>query len=102
MTVLYLAVLIKNLISGASSAIFVGHLASLVSKEFAVMQCAFMSSLSFITGTMFSALAGYMIDKFGFAYMTTMAIWIALFAAAIVLINEIMNKRISVGKTTRV
>lgn len=93
LTVLYLAVLIKNLISGASSAIFVGHLASLVSKEFAVMQCAFMSSLSFITGTMFSALAGHLIDQFGFAYMTGMACWIALFAAAVVLVDNALTRR---------
>lgn len=92
LTVLYLAVLIKNLISGASSAIFVGHLASLVSKEFAVMQCAFMSSLSFVTGTLFSAIAGHLIDKHGFSYMTYLACLIALFAAAVVLTNEVITK----------
>lgn len=82
---LYVAIFIKNIISGTASAIFVGHLATLVSKEFAAVQCAIISSISFTTGTLLSAMAGEYIDRHGFAAMTGVASVGAVLAGVIVL-----------------
>ena len=89
LTMLYLAILIKNIISGIASAIFAGHLATLVSKEFAAVQCAIISSISFTTGTLLSAMAGEFIDQHGFAAMTTVASGGALLAGVTVLAMDL-------------
>lgn len=81
---LYDAIFIKNIISSTASAIFVGHLATLVSKEFAAVQCAINSSISFTAGTLLSAMAGEYIDQHGFAEMTWVASGSALLAGVIV------------------
>lgn len=66
---LYLAITLKNVPSGMASAIFVGFLASLVNRRHAAVQCAIFSSLSFVIGTIASAMAGSLIDELGFAQM---------------------------------
>lgn len=90
---LYLAITIKNLCSGAASAIFVGFLASLVSRRYATIQCAIFSSVSFVSGAIVSAVAGSLIDAVGFAGMLEYASGFALVAAALsVLLTGTFNR----------
>ncbi len=78
---LYLAITLKNLCSGAASAIFVGFLASLVNRRYATAQCAIFSSLSFVIGAIVSAMTGSLIDEVGFARMLEYASGCAIVAA---------------------
>lgn len=89
---LYCALTIKNFASGCASGIFVGHLSTLVSREFAAVQCAIFSSLSFATGTLGAAVAGDLIDHWGFAAMTQDASLIAILAALVVLLDALVAR----------
>lgn len=64
---LLLAISYENISTGLALAAFVAFLSGIVSKKFAAVQYAVLSSLTFLIGSLGKGLAGEMIDKYGYA-----------------------------------
>jgi PAT family beta-lactamase induction signal transducer AmpG len=64
---LLLAISYENISTGLALAAFVAFLSGIVSKKFAAVQYAVLSSLTFLIGSLGKGMAGEMIDKYGYA-----------------------------------
>ena len=64
---LLLTISYENISTGLALAAFVAFLSGIVSKKFAAVQYAVLSSLTFLIGSLGKGLAGEMIDKYGYA-----------------------------------
>lgn len=64
---LLLTISYENISTGLALAAFVAFLSGIVSKKFAAVQYAVLSSLTFLIGSLGKGMAGEMIDKYGYA-----------------------------------
>ncbi len=64
---LLLAICYENISTGLAGAAFVAFVSGIVSKKFAAVQYALLSSLTFLIGSLGKGFAGEMIDKYGYA-----------------------------------
>jgi MFS transporter, PAT family, beta-lactamase induction signal transducer AmpG len=64
---LLLTICYENVSTGLALAAFVAYLSSIVSKKFAAVQYALLSSLTFLIGSLGKGLAGEMIERDGYA-----------------------------------
>src|SRR3569623_845602 len=64
---LLLTICYENISTGLAGAAFVAFVSGIVSKKFAAVQYALMSSLTFLIGSLGKGVAGEMIDKYGYA-----------------------------------
>lgn len=63
---LLLAICYENISLGIAGACFVAYISSIVSKRFAAVQYALLSSLTFLIGSLARGVAGEMFDKMGY------------------------------------
>jgi PAT family beta-lactamase induction signal transducer AmpG len=64
---LLLTIAFENISTGIAGAAFVAYVSSIVSKRFAAVQYALLSSLTFLIGSLARGVAGEMFDKLGYA-----------------------------------
>jgi PAT family beta-lactamase induction signal transducer AmpG len=64
---LLLTICYENISTGLAGAAFVAFVSGIVSKKFAAVQYALLSSLTFLVGSLGKGFAGEMIDKYGYA-----------------------------------
>jgi MFS transporter, PAT family, beta-lactamase induction signal transducer AmpG len=64
---LLITICYENISTGLAGACFVAYVSSIVSKRFAAVQYALLSSLTFLIGSLARGLAGEMFDKLGYA-----------------------------------
>lgn len=64
---LLLTISYENISTGLALAAFVAFLSGIVSKKFAAVQYAVLSSLTFLIGSLGKGMAGEMIDRYGYA-----------------------------------
>jgi PAT family beta-lactamase induction signal transducer AmpG len=64
---LLLTISYENISTGLALAAFVAFLSGIVSKKFAAVQYAVLSSLTFLIGSLGKGMAGEMIDQYGYA-----------------------------------
>lgn len=64
---LLMAICLENISTGIAGAAFVAYLSSIVSKQFAAVQYALLSSLTFLIGSLARGVAGEAFDVMGYA-----------------------------------
>jgi PAT family beta-lactamase induction signal transducer AmpG len=64
---LLLTISYENVSTGIAGAAFVAYVSSIVSKRFAAVQYALLSSLTFLIGSLGRGVAGEMFDTYGYA-----------------------------------
>jgi len=84
---LLLAICYENVSTGLALAAFVAYLSSIVSKKFAAVQYAVLSSLTFLIGSLGRGLAGEMFDTLGYATVFRYVAAVGLLAIVFVLLE---------------
>ncbi|MGN6820824.1 MAG: AmpG family muropeptide MFS transporter [Sphingomonas sp.] len=84
---LLLTICYENISTGLALAAFVAFLSGIVSKKFAAVQYAVLSSLTFLIGSLGKGLAGEMIDKLGYATVFRYVAAVGLLAILFVLLE---------------
>jgi PAT family beta-lactamase induction signal transducer AmpG len=84
---LLLTICYENISTGLALAAFVAFLSGIVSKKFAAVQYAVLSSLTFLIGSLGKGLAGEMIDKLGYAAVFRYVAAVGLLAIIFVLLE---------------
>lgn len=84
---LLLAISYENITTGLALAAFVAYLSSIVSKKFAAVQYAVLSSLTFLIGSLGKGVAGEMFDTLGYAPVFRYVAAVGLLAIVFVLIE---------------
>nr|WP_231708153.1 MFS transporter [Sphingomonas populi] len=84
---LLLTICYENVSTGLALAAFVAYLSSIVSKKFAAVQYAVLSSLTFLIGSLGRGLAGEMFDKLGYATVFRYVAAVGLLAIVFVLLE---------------
>jgi len=84
---LLLTICYENISTGLALAAFVAFLSGIVSKKFAAVQYAVLSSLTFLIGSLGKGLAGEMIDKIGYAAVFRYVAMVGLLAIVFVLLE---------------
>ena len=84
---LLLTICYENISTGLALAAFVAFLSGIVSKKFAAVQYAVLSSLTFLIGSLGKGLAGEMIDKLGYATVFRYVATVGLLAIVFVLLE---------------
>ena len=87
MTRLLLAISGENVATGISGAAFVAYVSGIVSKRFAAVQYALLSSLTFLIGSLGRGVAGEMFDTYGYAPVFRWVAAAGLFAVVFVAIE---------------
>jgi len=64
---LLLAIAFENVSTGLAGAAFVAYLSSIVAKQYAAVQYALLSSLTFLIGSLGRGIAGEAFDRYGYA-----------------------------------
>ncbi|WP_296617582.1 MFS transporter [Sphingomonas sp.] len=84
---LLLTISYENISTGLALAAFVAFLSGIVSKKFAAVQYAVLSSLTFLIGSLGKGMAGEMIDKYGYADVFRYVAAVGLLAILFVLLE---------------
>ncbi len=84
---LLLTICYENISTGLALAAFVAYLSSVVSKKFAAVQYAVLSSLTFLIGSLGRGMAGEMIDSLGYATVFRYVAAVGLLAILFVLLE---------------
>jgi PAT family beta-lactamase induction signal transducer AmpG len=84
---LLLAISYENITTGLALAAFVAYLSSIVSKKFAAVQYAVLSSLTFLIGSLGKGVAGEMFDTLGYAPVFRYVAAVGVLAIIFVLIE---------------
>jgi PAT family beta-lactamase induction signal transducer AmpG len=84
---LLLAISYENVTTGLALAAFVAYLSSIVSKKFAAVQYAVLSSLTFLIGSLGKGVAGEMFDTLGYAPVFRYVAAVGVLAIVFVLIE---------------
>lgn len=77
----------ENLAIGIAGAAFVAWLSSIVSKQFAAVQYALLSSLTLLVGTLGRGALGQMIERQGFHDVFVLTTWIGVAAMVLVVLE---------------
>nr|WP_299856325.1 MFS transporter [Sphingomonas bacterium] len=84
---LLLTICYENISTGLAGAAFVAFVSGIVSKKFAAVQYALLSSLTFLIGSLGKGFAGEMIDKYGYATVFREVAVVGLLAILFVLLE---------------
>jgi PAT family beta-lactamase induction signal transducer AmpG len=84
---LLLTISYENISTGLALAAFVAFLSGIVSKKFAAVQYAVLSSLTFLIGSLGKGMAGEMIDRYGYADVFRYVAAVGLLAILFVLLE---------------
>jgi PAT family beta-lactamase induction signal transducer AmpG len=84
---LLLTICYENISTGLAGAAFVAFVSGIVSKKFAAVQYALLSSLTFLIGSLGKGVAGEMIDKYGYATVFREVAVVGLLAILFVLLE---------------
>jgi len=84
---LLLTICYENISTGLALAAFVAYLSSIVSKQFAAVQYAVLSSLTFLIGSLGRGVAGEMFDTLGYATVFRYVAAVGLLAIVFVLLE---------------
>jgi PAT family beta-lactamase induction signal transducer AmpG len=84
---LLLTICYENISTGLAGAAFVAFVSGIVSKKFAAVQYALLSSLTFLIGSLGKGFAGEMIDKYGYAAVFREVAVVGLLAILFVLLE---------------
>ncbi|MFA9201028.1 MAG: hypothetical protein ACEQR8_07540 [Cypionkella sp.] len=84
----------ENLAIGIAGAAFVAWLSSIVSKQFAAVQYALLSSLTLLVGTLGRGALGQMIERQGFYDVFILTTWIGVAAMALVVVEWWRQRRL--------
>jgi len=84
---LLLTICYENISTGLAGAAFVAFVSGIVSKKFAAVQYALLSSLTFLIGSLGKGFAGEMIDKYGYATVFREVAVVGLLAIVFVLLE---------------
>ena len=84
---LLLTICYENISTGLAGAAFVAFVSGIVSKKFAAVQYALLSSLTFLIGSLGKGFAGEMIDKYGYATVFREVALVGLLAILFVLLE---------------
>jgi PAT family beta-lactamase induction signal transducer AmpG len=84
---LLLTICYENVSTGLALAAFVAYLSSIVSKQFAAVQYAVLSSLTFLIGSLGRGVAGEMFDTLGYATVFRYVAAVGLLAIVFVLLE---------------
>ena len=84
---LLLTICYENISTGLAGAAFVAFVSGIVSKKFAAVQYALLSSLTFLIGSLGKGFAGEMIDKYGYATVFREVATVGLLAILFVLLE---------------
>lgn len=93
---LLLTICYENISTGLALAAFVAYLSSIVSKQFAAVQYAVLSSLTFLIGSLGRGVAGEMFDTLGYATVFRAVAAVGLLAIAFVLLEWWRASRVPV------
>jgi PAT family beta-lactamase induction signal transducer AmpG len=77
----------ENLAIGIAGAAFVAWMSSIVSKQFAAVQYALLSSLTLLVGTLGRGALGQMIERQGFYDVFVLTTWIGVGAMVLVVLE---------------
>jgi len=83
----------ENLAIGIAGAAFVAWLSSIVSKQFAAVQYALLSSLTLLVGTLGRGALGQMIERQGFYDVFILTTWIGVAAMVLVVLEWWRERR---------
>ncbi|WP_375397846.1 MFS transporter [uncultured Sphingomonas sp.] len=92
---LLLSICYENISTGLALAAFVAYLSSIVSKRFAAVQYAVLSSLTFLIGSLGKGVVGEMFDAIGYAPVFRYVAAVGLFAIIFVLIEWLRAARVT-------
>jgi len=92
---LLLTICYENVSTGLALAAFVAYLSSIVSKQFAAVQYAVLSSLTFLIGSLGRGVAGEMFDTLGYATVFRYVAAVGLLAIVFVLLEWWRASRVS-------
>ncbi|WP_267386666.1 MFS transporter [Sphingomonas sp. GC_Shp_3] len=92
---LLLTICYENISTGLALAAFVAYLSSIVSKQFAAVQYAVLSSLTFLIGSLGRGVAGEMFDTLGYATVFRYVAAVGLLAIVFVLLEWWRASRVS-------
>ncbi len=84
---LLLTICYENISTGIAGAAFVAFVSGIVSKKFAAVQYALLSSLTFLIGSLGKGFAGEMIDKYGYATVFRQVAVVGVLAILFVLLE---------------
>lgn len=84
---LLLTICYENISTGLAGAAFVAFVSGIVSKKFAAVQYALLSSLTFLIGSLGKGFAGEMIDTYGYATVFREVAVVGLLAIVFVLLE---------------
>ena len=100
---LLLTICYENISTGLAGAAFVAFVSGIVSKKFAAVQYALLSSLTFLIGSLGKGFAGEMIDKYGYATVFREVAVVGLLAILFVLLewwrSTAVTRRAEPGET---
>lgn len=91
---LLLTICYENISTGLALAAFVAYLSGVVSKKFAAVQYAVLSSLTFLIGSLGRGMAGEMIDSLGYATVFRYVASVGLLAILFVLLEWWRSSRV--------
>ena len=83
----------ENLAIGIAGAAFVAWLSSIVSKQFAAVQYALLSSLTLLVGTLGRGALGQMIERQGFYDVFVLTTWVGVGAMVLVILEWWRERR---------
>jgi len=92
---LLLTICYENISTGLALAAFVAYLSGVVSKKFAAVQYAVLSSLTFLIGSLGRGMAGEMIDSLGYAMVFRYVAAVGLLAILFVLLEWWRSSRVA-------
>ena len=91
---LLLTICYENISTGLALAAFVAYLSGVVSKKFAAVQYAVLSSLTFLIGSLGRGMAGEMIDSLGYAMVFRYVAAVGVLAILFVLLEWWRSSRV--------
>jgi len=92
---LLLTISYENISTGIAGAAFVAYVSSIVSKRFAAVQYALLSSLTFLIGSLGRGVAGEAFDAYGYAPVFRYVAALGLVAIAFVLMEWARSARVA-------
>ena len=100
---LLLTISAENISTGIAGAAFVAYVSTIVSKRFAAVQYALLSSLTFLIGSLGRGIAGEAFDVYGYATVFRAVAGVGLLAIAFVLLewwrSSVTGRHAEVGGT---
>lgn len=90
---LLMTICFENISTGIAGACFVAYVSSIVSKRFAAVQYALLSSLTFLIGSLARGVAGEMFDRIGYAPVFRYTALVGLLAILFVALEWFRTRR---------